>query len=100
MRPEVKRLVELGPLPSESEATQEELQKIEDEYRSIQRPVSDAEARALISLFGPDGRYGLASSILHLIETAPGWPLKDCLVHSENEFIVSLRERAERGGLI
>ncbi|MDB6032726.1 MAG: hypothetical protein JWM16_3064, partial [Verrucomicrobiales bacterium] len=34
---------------------------------------------ALVKVFGPDDYYGLAWSLLHLIESAPGWPLADCL---------------------
>ncbi|MCQ8120015.1 hypothetical protein, partial [Methylomonas rosea] len=67
---------------------------------SVTKPVSNEEARALVKLFGPDGCFGLAWSILHLIESAPSWPLTDCLVNSSNEWVALLRDRATRGGLL
>jgi hypothetical protein len=100
MRPEVERLVNLGQLPAEGSATVEQIDRIELEFRAIAPPLSDCEARALVRLFGPDGCFGVASSLIHLIETAPGWPLRDCLVDSENEFVVSLRDRARGGGFL
>ena len=76
MRPEIARLVQLGPFPPEPEASLEYLREAEDLILSIKKPVTDEEARALISLFGPpDSCYGLAWSVLHLVETAPGWPI-------------------------
>lgn len=62
-------------------------------YERLQR-VTDDEARVLVELFGPDGCYGVASSFMHLIETAPSWPLKECFEHLNNEWKVELRNRA------
>jgi hypothetical protein len=98
MRSEVKALINLGSLPREREATVSQLQAIEAAYKAISRPVSNEEARALIVLFGEDGCFGLASALMHLIETAPDWPLVDCLRNSSNPWLVELRERAVRGG--
>ena len=39
-------------------------------------------------------RFGLAWSLLHAIETAPGWPLMDVLSNADNEWIERLRERS------
>jgi hypothetical protein len=100
MRPEVAALAQLGPLPAESEASVEFLRQLEQSYRAIARPVSDEEARALVMMFGNDGCFGLASSLMHLIETAPGWPLKDCLTNTHNEWVMELRRRAIRGGIV
>jgi hypothetical protein len=100
MRPEVQRLVELGPLPSETGASPERVRRFEQFYRAIDRPVTDDEARALVALFGDDGCFGLASSVVNLIETAPGWPLKDCLTNTRNAWVAELRNRAVRGGWI
>jgi hypothetical protein len=58
-------------------------------------PVSNDEARSLVHLFGPDDCYGLAWTLLHLIESAPGWPLHDCLNDIRNEWTERLRLRAE-----
>ena len=101
MRPEIVRLVQLGPFPPETVASLEYLREAEDLVLSIKKPVTDEEARALISLFGPaDSCYGLAWSVLHLIESAPGWPMTACLENPKNEWVVSLRDRAVRGGLL
>jgi len=98
MRPEIANLVQLGTLPSEHGASPELIQQLEQYYRAISRPVSDEEARALVALFGNDGCFGLASSLVHLIETAPGWPLVDCLANTNNKWVAELRQRALRGG--
>ena len=98
VRTEVEELEKLGPLPSEDEAEVAQLERIEELYRAIAKPITDDEARVLVELFGPDGCYGVASSFMHLIETAPGWPLKDCLEQMNNEWKIELRNRAIRGG--
>jgi hypothetical protein len=100
MRPEIKRLLLLGPLPSEDDASVDQLRLMETELRSITRPITNDEARALLTLLGPDDCFGGAWSFVHLIETAPGWPLSDCLVDLENEWVVTLRDRAIRGGML
>jgi hypothetical protein len=98
VRGEFQVLRNLGPLPSEDEADIVLLKKYEELYRAIAKPITDDEARILVELLGPDGCYGLACSLVHLIETAPGWPLKDCLEHLNNEWKIELRNRAIRGG--
>jgi hypothetical protein len=55
--------------------------------------VSNDDARVLVRLFGPDDCFGLAWTLVHLIETAPNWPLEDCLVVTENEWIKVLKQR-------
>jgi hypothetical protein len=37
----------------------------------ITKPVSDEEAQALLDPFGPDDCFGMAWTVLHMIETAP-----------------------------
>lgn len=97
MRQEVQALVSLGPLPDCDTAQEEQLKTYESLLGSITPPVSNEEARSLVRLFGLDDCYGLAWSLLHLIESAPGWPLQDCLKDSGNEWMTRLRLRAERG---
>ena len=101
MRPEIKQLIDLGPLPPEAKASLEYLREAEGLLGAIKKPVSDEEARKLVLLFGPpDSCYGFAWSLLHLIETAPSWPIADCLENPKNEWVASLRDRAIRGGLL
>jgi hypothetical protein len=98
IRTEFEQLEKLGPLPSEDASEVAQLEEIEELYRAIAGPITDDEARVLVELFGPDGCYGLASAFMHLIETAPGWPIKDCLEQLNNEWKIELRNRAIRGG--
>ncbi len=97
MRDAVRRLADLGPLPRSDQVEEERLKMYEDLLSEISRPLSDDEARILVTLFGPDECYGLAWTLLHLVESAPGWPLSDCLRDEANEWIQRLRLRAERG---
>ena len=94
MRQEVQELASLGPFPDCETAEEEQLKRYETLLSRMTTPVSDAEARCLVRLFGPDDCYGLAWTLLHLIETAPGWPLLDCL--QDHPWHERLRRRAER----
>ena len=98
VRTEIEELGKLGSLPSEDDAQVAQLERIEELYRAIAKPITDDEARVLVELFGPDGCYGVASSFMHLIETAPGWPLRDCFQDLNNGWKIELRDRAIRGG--
>lgn len=98
VRTGIAELEQLGPLPSEDEAEVAQLASIEALYRASATPITDNKARILVELFGPDGCYGLASSFMHLIETAPGWPLKDCLAQLNTDWKIELRNRALRAG--
>ena len=98
VRKEIEAMEALGTLPSEDARDIELMKKYDELYRAISKPVTDEEARVLVRLFGVDGCFGMASSLMHLIETAPGWPLEDCLYDLNNEWIVELRNRCIRGG--
>lgn len=82
MRPEVMRLVALGPLPLEDDERplEQSLALLEEYARNLsglEPPATDAEALALLAVFNPDeddSCFGLAWSLLHFIETAPSWP--------------------------
>jgi len=88
----------MGPLPAEQSASVEELQERERLLKSIHKPVMDAEARELVKIFGPDDCYGLAWAMLHLIESAPSWPLADILRPPLNQWTGTLRTRAVNAG--
>lgn len=93
-REEVKELSALGKLPSETNVDLACVEKYESLYRAIRKPITDDEARVLVKLFCSDGAFGLASSLMHLIETAPGWPIADCLRNNEKPWIIEMRNRA------
>jgi hypothetical protein len=98
LRPEVARLLDMGPLPDSATAAKdstrlEEYQRLID---GIRKPVSDEEAQALAALFGPDDCFGLAWSLVHLIESSPGWPPAELLPDVDNEWTRLLVDRARR----
>ena len=70
------------------------LTKYQELITSINQPVDNEEAIVLLDLFGPDDCFGLAWTLVHLIETAPDWPLYDHLTNLNNEWIVRLKTRA------
>ncbi|WP_250002994.1 hypothetical protein [Actinoplanes sp. M2I2] len=74
IREQVQRFVELGPLPSEEDNSEDgdaDFDNLEQVLRGIERPVNQVEAAALSGSFGTDNCFGLAWTLLHLIETAP-----------------------------
>ncbi|MFF8846295.1 hypothetical protein ACF08N_26865 [Streptomyces sp. NPDC015127] len=79
MRPEVQAFVADGPLP-DWDANEEEIDRRDRQLASIPRPVTPEEARALATCFGPDDCYGVAWTLVHLIETAPG-PVPQPVLH-------------------
>lgn len=100
MRSEVIELGKLGPLPSSKSVLANPdgealVKKYQTLIESIERPVTDAEARVLIRILGADNCFGLQWPLVHLIETAPNWPLSDCLADSGNEWIATLKQRIE-----
>ena len=94
MRQEVVELEKLGPLPSSEDADVALLKKFQTLIESIRKPVTDDEARVLVRSFGTDDCYGLVWPLVSLVESAPGWPLADCLGNTDNEWIRMLRQRA------
>lgn len=71
MRPEVKAFVADGPLPGD-DASEEEIDRRGSQLDAISRPLSVGEAQAMAACFGPTDLYGVAWTLIHLIETAPG----------------------------
>ncbi len=98
IRDEVRQLVALGPLPSESDDStpEEQLQRQQDLLESISSPVTDEEAKLLLRVFGDDDCFGLAWTLLHLVETAPHTPVESLPPESANEWIRRIWARAER----
>lgn len=99
VRDEVKELIRMGPPPSEDELIRNPspiLEKYERLLSSIEKPVSDEEAKLLTAIFGVDDCFGLNWTLLHLIETAPNWGAERDLEDSENEWVRRLKDRALR----
>ena len=98
VRKEVKEFVSRGPLPSPDEAQEEHLAVLSALLGQISPPVSVEEAALLMHSFGPDECFGLAWTVLHLIETAPGGaPIDtDAPPTDANEWVLTLWQRAHR----
>jgi len=97
MRHEVLQLAQLGPFPSEDGQLQADVDERKERLHSISRPLSNEEACLLATLFGPDTFCGLAWTMLTLIETAPDWPIRECLNALDNGLWGStLKQRAKK----
>lgn len=88
-------------MPSEAAVDQEVLDQYQAAAESIVRPATDEEAVALLGVLpsDDDSIFGGAWALVHFIETAPGWPIREVL-DDRGWWVRFLRERAERGGLI
>lgn len=97
IRQEVIELGRMGPLPESEKAVKENLQELISRYEklimSIKKPVTDEEARVLVTVFGSDDAFGLVWPLVSLVESAPGWPLAECLENNDNEWIRMLKQR-------
>jgi hypothetical protein len=71
IRNEVRQFMNLGPLPG-SNAAVGVIAQHQSALQQISSPVTDEAARELTHLFGPDECYGLAWTLLHLIESSLG----------------------------
>ncbi|GAB3107839.1 hypothetical protein GCM10027160_05020 [Streptomyces calidiresistens] len=96
VRPEVGDLIESGTLPSE-EADEEEIRNAQGLLERVTPPVSDEEAVRLAALFGPDGCYGLAWALPHLVESAPGAASATYPNPGGNEWVDLLNARVRAG---
>ncbi|MGY3449999.1 hypothetical protein [Bradyrhizobium sp. USDA 4353] len=94
MHAALKELLALGPLPASAAADIATLERIETLLEEIQRPVCDNDAKALVNLFGPDDCFGLAWTLVHRIETAPGWPIEHALQGRSGMWIEILKARS------
>jgi|SRR5579872_956357 len=95
MRPAVEALICKGVLPP-STASVQDITDWQEAVEKIEPPLSDEEAAALSTLFPAedDDCFELAWTLIHLVETAPHWPLVQCLNDHSNPWITYLRERA------
>lgn len=109
-RDEVKQFVRLGPLP-DSSADEAVIQAHETALAAITGPLTEEEAQALVvcwscpsrcaasrshpaSPVGPDDCFGLAWTLLHLLETAPHHPLDSKPDGDTNPWLRTLWDRA------
>ena len=93
IRLEISELMKLGSFPASHDVALDTMRRQQLLLRSIVPPVTDDEAMELVKLFGPDDYFGAAWTVLHLVESAPDWPLADCLSDNSNEWVVRLTHR-------
>ncbi|BCB75048.1 hypothetical protein GCM10022251_35850 [Phytohabitans flavus] len=93
IRDEVAEFCRHGPLPSEqddSEGADADLELRERLLHAITKPVEDDEARLLTTCFGDDNCFGLAWTLLHLVESAPTPPVTSEPPKGANPWITRL----------
>jgi hypothetical protein len=94
MRSELEQLLSLGPLTSEFAPDVALLEQQENLVLALTAPATDEEARAAMALFGADGCFGLAWAVLHFVESAPGWPIRECMADESSYWVGVMRERS------
>lgn len=94
LRHEIDELVALGPMPG-SQADGSAISTFENALEKIAPPLTNEEAVALTTSFGPDDCFGLAWSLVHLIETAPGAVVPSEPEPQANEWLRVLWERSK-----
>lgn len=94
-RSEVEAFVRLGPLPAEGDdsETDEQFEERTRLLHAIGSPVTDEEARLLASCFGVDNCFGLAWTLLHLVESAPSSVVTVAPAPGANQWLVLLWNR-------
>jgi hypothetical protein len=98
IRPSIADFLAAGPLPDEDQPV-EAIARAQDllERVEAEEPVTDEEAQALTAGFGIDGCFGLAWTLLSVIETAPGAQTAEYAAGTGNEWIERLRSRVRAG---
>jgi hypothetical protein len=99
MRPEVQASIADSRLP-DWDASEEEVDRRGNQLTAISGPVTGEEARSLSTCFGPDDCYGVAWTLLHLIETGPNPVLTTQPAPEANEWQHRLWARAVNGDLV
>ena len=102
VRSPVAELVSLGPVPGAAQQdTDPHAERRESLGEELRRAgtASDDDARALVALLPPDDgdAYGVVWTLLHVIESAPGWPLEDVLGTGGGPWVQLLERRAANG---
>jgi hypothetical protein len=92
IRIEVSDFAANGPLAGEDAGVQT-VARAQTLLERIQPPLTDEEAQALARSFGQDESYGLAWSLLHLIESAPSARTADYSSSPRNSWTELLQAR-------
>lgn len=94
MRSTVRELIELGQMPN-SNSPISAIQAWEKQLMKIMPPLTNEEAISLIELFPSeeDHCFGLAWTLIHLIESAEDWPIQKTLTNINNPWVTILKNR-------
>jgi len=95
VRNEVIEFSQLGALP-DGDNEEADIALFETRLQNVTPPVNDEEAAMLAHSFGRDDCFGLAWSLLHLIETAPTSPAVSNPDVSDNCWVQLLLQRANK----
>lgn len=100
MRDAIRQLVEQPRLILSDSASIETVEWADGLIELFERPAQDDEAVALLDLLSrsDDTCFGLNWTILHFIETAPGWPIWAALQDVQGEWAATLRQRLQNAG--
>ncbi len=106
LRPSVSELIQLGRLPTDEQADAQPVRA--DRWADLigevhgDRPINDAEAAALVDLLPENDTdcYGVAWTLVHAIESAPGWPLEKELNSVSGPWVELLEQRSSSGSAV
>lgn len=93
IREAVTHFASLGPLDG-VKLTDEKIDQLEKSLEKIIVPISNEEANILLASFGTDDCFGLAWSLIHIIETADKCPVKIKPIGESNEWVHLLWQRS------
>lgn len=102
MRDCVKCLVEVPNLILSDDTSVETVEWAEEQIALFETPAQDDEAIALLKLLARADEtscFGLNWTILHFIETAPGWPIWPALRDAQGEWADRLKVGLRNAGL-
>jgi hypothetical protein len=99
VRREIQRLADWAPLRAEADDwwQDEVINQFAADIDAVSGPLNSTERDVLLALLDrpdDDDIYGLLWSVLHLIETAPGYNSASCLVTADRPWFELLATRA------
>ena len=100
MRHSVEELNRLGPMPTDAESEEQPVraarwERLVGELFSA-GDVTDTEAAELVKLFPRDDTdsFGVAWTLVHVVESAPSWPLDEAITDAAGPWPELLKQRA------
>lgn len=91
----------LAPLPPEDDCSDELIMEMDAAIKAMPMQLNDEEALALLDVLSTPDRasyYGAMWTLIHAVETAPGWPLA-AMWTRQGPWLDTLRTRARNAGI-